>query len=216
MNIIRFGHAALLIETDDARILIDPGRFSDTWHELTELDAVLVTHEHADHVDPANLAGLVANNAGARLIVEEAVKAICGSQGLDAESVAPGDTVELGRTRVEVAGGRHAVIHESIPRVGNVGFVLSEGDGPRLFHPGDSYEYPLEGIDVLALPLTAPWAKAGATADFLAAVHPAQAFPIHDAIVSERGWALYMRLAADFGGEGVALHEVGPADSIEV
>ncbi|HEY6683652.1 MAG TPA: MBL fold metallo-hydrolase, partial [Propionibacteriaceae bacterium] len=52
MRITHLGHAAVLAETDGARILIDPGNFSDAWHSLTDLDAVLVTHQHPDHIDP--------------------------------------------------------------------------------------------------------------------------------------------------------------------
>ncbi|HET9304302.1 MAG TPA: MBL fold metallo-hydrolase, partial [Propionibacteriaceae bacterium] len=43
MRITHLGHAAVLAETDDARILIDPGNTSDAWHSLTDLDAVLVS-----------------------------------------------------------------------------------------------------------------------------------------------------------------------------
>lgn len=216
MRISRLGHASLLVETDHTRILVDPGNFSDTWHSLTDLDAVVVTHQHADHVDPAPLARLLGGASQVRLLVEAAVVPMLEEHGLHAETARPGDAFSLGSLDVEVTGGRHALIHEKIPRIGNVGFVFSEGSGPRLYHPGDSYEYPLESIDVLALPLTAPWAKAAQTADFLAAVRPPRAFPIHDAILSAKGWALYLRLAGELGGEGVDLHHLGSAETLEL
>lgn len=215
MKVTRHGHAAILVETDGERILVDPGSFSDSWHDLTGLTAVLVTHQHADHVDPAHLVSLVRNNPDARVVVEESVLPRLADEAVEAAPARPGETLTFGSTRVEVVGGRHAIIHDKIPRVGNVGFVFSDGDGPRLYHPGDSYEYPLEKIDVLALPVTAPWARAATTADFLAAVAPTHAFPIHDAIVSQTGWNLYLRLARELGGEGVDLHPVGPTESLD-
>src|SRR3712207_5736369 len=73
MLITHLGHAAVLVETDNARILIDPGNFSDTWHQLTELDAVLITHQHPDHLDPEHLPSLLAANPGARVFAEPSV-----------------------------------------------------------------------------------------------------------------------------------------------
>lgn len=215
MRVTRLGHAAILVETDGARVLVDPGSFSDAWHDLTDLTAVLATHQHPDHIDPAHLVGVVRNNPEARVVVEESVVPRLADEAVEASPAHPGNTFTFGSIRVEVAGGRHAIIHDEIPRVGNVGFVFSEGSGPRLYHPGDSYEYPLEQVDVLALPLTAPWARAATTADFLAAVAPTHAFPIHDAIVSQTGWNLYMRLAGELGGQGVDLHPLGPTESLD-
>jgi len=40
----------VLLDTGAARLLIDPGAFSTDFETLTGLDAVLVTHEHSDHV----------------------------------------------------------------------------------------------------------------------------------------------------------------------
>jgi L-ascorbate metabolism protein UlaG (beta-lactamase superfamily) len=73
MRITHLGHAAVLAETDDARILLDPGNVSDSWHSLTDLDAVLVTHQHPDHLDPDNLPTLVAANASAAILVEPSI-----------------------------------------------------------------------------------------------------------------------------------------------
>ena len=73
MQIAHLGHAAVLVETDAVRILIDPGNFSDDWHGLTDLDAVLVTHQHPDHLDPEHVPALLATNPQARVLVEPSV-----------------------------------------------------------------------------------------------------------------------------------------------
>lgn len=69
MRITHLGHACLLVESAGRR-LIDPGSFSSGFAGLADLDAVLVTHQHADHLDRAALPGLLAANAQATLVTD--------------------------------------------------------------------------------------------------------------------------------------------------
>ncbi|MBN9106645.1 MAG: MBL fold metallo-hydrolase [Propionibacteriaceae bacterium] len=188
MQITHLGHSAVLVETADARVLIDPGNFSDAWHGVTDLDAVLVTHQHADHVDPAHVPALAVLNPQARILVEPAVMQVVP---LDrAQALAPDGSVTIGGLTIAAVGGLHAVIHRDIPRIGNVGLVLSAEGEPTLFHPGDSLEAVPSGVDVIAVPLHGPWAAMKEHIDFLRAVAAPTGFPIHDGLVNERGWQL--------------------------
>lgn len=214
MQLTRLGHATLLVETPYTRVLIDPGVYSDGWHGLADLDAIFVTHQHADHFDASHLADLIGSNPTARLVVEPGVESLLADTGLLCEPAGTG--VDIGPTRVEVVGGRHALVHRRIRRIGNIGYVVSEGGGARLFHPGDAYDTIPDGVDVLALPLTAPWARASATADFLNAVAPTEAFPIHDAGASATGRATYLRIVQDLIPPEITLHPLEPTASLSV
>ncbi|HEX5861974.1 MAG TPA: MBL fold metallo-hydrolase, partial [Nocardioides sp.] len=54
MRVIKFGHACVRVEYDGVAVVLDPGVFTDVG-ALDGADAVLVTHEHADHYLPDNL-----------------------------------------------------------------------------------------------------------------------------------------------------------------
>ena len=196
MNITHLGHAAVLVETGDARILIDPGNMEARWHELTDLDAILVTHHHADHLDPAEFPGLVKANPAARLVVEPSIIGLAGTEvaGVgtvpelpDAQPLTPGEQITVGSLTITAVGGQHAIIHRDIPRIGNVGYLISGEGEPTFFHPGDSYEYVPDGVDVLAYPSYGPWAAMKEGIDFARAVGASRGFPIHDALLSEIG-----------------------------
>ena len=72
MRITHLGHSCLLVETGAQRLLLDPGSFTPGFEDLEDLDAVLVTHQHVDHVDTERLPVLVAGNPGVRLLAESA------------------------------------------------------------------------------------------------------------------------------------------------
>jgi L-ascorbate metabolism protein UlaG (beta-lactamase superfamily) len=205
MIVTRYGHACLLIETASTRVLVDPGVFSTTWHQLTGLDAILITHQHPDHVDVANLPALVAANQQAKLIAEAAVAGMVSD--LSPETAQVGEAIDLGEVSVEVLGGEHALLHPRIPRVGNVGYLFREGGGPSLFHPGDSYDVTPSAIDLLALPLVAPWASAATTIDFANTVAPARAIPIHDAFLADTGKATWMRICGGAIDEAISIDD---------
>ena len=203
MRISHLGHAAVLVETERARVLIDPGNFSDAWHGLTDLDAVLITHIHPDHADPEQLPGLVRSNPKARVHVEPSIAdaAAAGKfPDLRAVPLPPGDQVVLGDLLIDAVGGQHAEIHRDIPRIGNVGFVVRSEGQPTLFHPGDSYATVVEGVDVLAMPAYGPWAAMKETVDFVRAVGALEGFPIHDELLSDRGRALVLNRVNEMTG----------------
>lgn len=184
MRITKHGHACLHVQEADASLLIDPGVFSPGAKGLIGMSAVLITHQHADHVDAGSLAQLAAANPGAVLVVEpETAGQVDGSGFAEVRELHDGETTTIGGVEVRGVGSRHATIHPDIPVIGNTGFLI----GGRLLHPGDALTVPDVEVELLAIPAAAPWSKLAETVDYLRAVRPRVAFPIHDAILSEVG-----------------------------
>ncbi|MEV4648078.1 MBL fold metallo-hydrolase [Saccharopolyspora sp. NPDC049357] len=181
MHITHFGHACVLLETGSARLLLDPGAFSADFEDLRDLDAVLITHQHPDHLDFERLPALLAANPDARLVVDPGSAPAVAEKGLTATTARPGDALELGGSSINIVGGQHAVIHPDIPNIDNIGYLVDHG---AFYHPGDAFHVPEQRVDVLGLPTGAPWLKLSEAVDFLRAVAPRAAVPIHEAVLA--------------------------------
>jgi L-ascorbate metabolism protein UlaG (beta-lactamase superfamily) len=194
MQITHFGHACLLVETGDVRILFDPGTLSRGFETLTDLTAILITHQHDDHVDADRLPALMAANPRAVLYGS--------SETIDFLEVGtvtvPGDSLDIDRLTVDVVGGRHHTVYGAEPDMANLGYVVDKG---AFYHPGDALDVPDGEIYVLGLPIAGPWLKLADTIDFMKKVSPRVAIPMHEAGLSDTG--VYYFLTSNFTPVGV-------------
>jgi L-ascorbate metabolism protein UlaG (beta-lactamase superfamily) len=185
MRIRKLEHAALLIEDGGHQLIVDPGSLTTPLVDVRGIDAVVITHEHADHWTPDQLQRILDTNRDVRLFGPAGVAK--AAEGFPIETVAAGETVAVGPFALRFFGGQHAVIHSSIPIVDNVGVLVND----RLYYPGDSFTIP-EGVEVdtLAVPAGAPWLKIAEVIDYVDAVKPKRTFPTHYGVLSAAGLAL--------------------------
>jgi L-ascorbate metabolism protein UlaG (beta-lactamase superfamily) len=188
MQITKYTHACVRLEGDGGVLVIDPG----TWSEPSALegaDAVLVTHEHEDHIDVLRLAALgvpVYAPAGADIT------------GVPTVPVAPGETFTAAGFAVLAVGGRHAVIYDSLPDCPNLGYIVDES----VYHPGDSLHVPAEPVETLLVPAHGSWMRMSEAIDFMKAIAPDRVFPIHDGQLNAHGLDSVNGWMGEYAGAG--------------
>ena len=194
MIITKRGHACVVVDTGQGRVVLDPGLFSEPLAGAG-VDAVLITHEHADHFDPAHVRAAAQENPALTVWTNRSVAAQLSDLGDRVHAVGAGDTFTVAGTDVQVHGELHAQIHPDIPRIANVGFLV----GGELFHPGDALTVPQQPVQALMLPLYAPWSRVAEVIDYVREVGPDQAVAVHDAGLSDIGYGVLDRLLGPDG-----------------
>ncbi|TFB64161.1 MBL fold metallo-hydrolase [Cryobacterium sp. Hz9] len=186
MKLTKLEHAALILELSGKKLYIDPGSFTSALSDTANAVAVVITHEHADHWTPDQLGRIVEMNSDLRIFapagVARAIAAV--NADLDVTTVQAGDTVLVAPFTLRFFGATHAVIHESIPVIDNVGVMVND----ELYYAGDAFTIP-EGVEVgtLAVPAAAPWMKLSEAMDYVLAVKPKRSFTTHEMLLSRAG-----------------------------
>src|SRR5262245_33339234 len=213
MRLTKFGHSCLLVEEEQARILLDPGTLSSGFEGLQGLTAILYTHQHADHLDRGRLRGLLERSPGVRVVSDEGSADALGEAGVEVEVVHDGDELGIGGMGVRIVGRDHAVIHADLPVIPNVGYLV----GGRLFHPGDSFTLPGQPVEVLAVPAGAPWLKVSESIDYLREVRPRMAVPVHEQVLSTIGTSIHYQQLEQLGArEGTTLRVMDDGKPVEL
>ncbi|MFI5932830.1 MBL fold metallo-hydrolase [Actinoplanes sp. NPDC051494] len=209
MRVTKYTHSCLRVE--GAGVLVaDPGAFSER-AALAGADAVLITHEHFDHLDPDALADAVAQRPGLRVYAHPDVLDKLTAFSDVVTAVEPGTVFEAAGYTVRAYGGEHAIIHPDIPRVANLGFLISDGS-TNIYTPGDSFTVPDEAVETLFVPLNAPWMKLSEAIGFVREVKPGRAFALHDALLTETGAGVSNGHLERLGGTTYA--QVAPGTTI--
>jgi len=186
----KLAHSCVRLEKDGALLVIDPGTFGDAAAALDGATAVMITHEHPDHLDADALRAALSADPDLTLWANQAICAQFADFGDRAHEVRHGDALDVAGFDVHVYGVDHALIHPDIPLVVNTGFLVDND----LFHPGDSFTIPEDPVRTLLVPISAPWLKSGEMIDYFRAIGPARGYAIHDAILNEAGLTLMTRM----------------------
>jgi L-ascorbate metabolism protein UlaG (beta-lactamase superfamily) len=173
MQITKYTHACVRLEHEGRVLVIDPGEWAEP-EAVRGADAVLVTHEHSDHIEVARLA-----EAGIPVFAP----AGADITGLDVTWVTTEQVFDAAGFKVRAVGSRHAFIYSGRPDCPNLGYVVED----QVYVPGDALFVPDQPIETLFVPAQGSWMKLVEVIDFVRAIKPTRAHAIHDAGLSDRG-----------------------------
>ena len=166
LHLSYIGHATVLIEMDGIRLLTDPLlrsrvgplRRKGTVPDLAlyqNVDAVLISHIHLDHLDLLSLRLLA---RGTQLIVPRgAGKVLIRQKFQHVTELRAGQTVELGPAKITATYAKHhAFGHRLGPNTDCLGFIIS--GSYKVYFAGDTGLFPemanlAENLDVALLPV---------------------------------------------------------------
>jgi L-ascorbate metabolism protein UlaG (beta-lactamase superfamily) len=193
MKLTKYEHACFTVEKDGKLLVVDPGGWTNDLAAPENVVGIVVTHEHADHFDVNALGALIGHNPEAQIFAHESITRQI-AEALPSTAVVSGEGIEVGPFKLEFYGGEHALIHPDIPPAINLAVMING----KIYHPGDSFTNPDRAVEVLALPVSAPWMKMSEALDFMMEIKPLIAFPTHDAILSDSGKSLADNLSGMF------------------
>ncbi len=212
MKIKKIGHCCFVVEPKKGvRIMTDPGAFSILQIVEKNINAVLITHEHQDHLHVDSLKDILKNNSEAIVITNTAVGQILEANGISYIKIEEGDRYNIEGVNIIGFGNTHAEIYETFGSVQNTGYMID-----NLCYAGDSFNYPDADVDILALPVAGPWMKIKDAIDFAKNIRPRVCFPIHDAIMQDFAtfiWKIPEKLLKDENINFVKL-EIGKEEEI--
>ncbi len=211
MKITKLGHCCLLIEVKGVSILTDPGAWTDLPEVITGLSAVLITHEHSDHVHIESLAKILSQNPSVKVYTNSGVGALLEEAGIKYELLKEEGNFTVNEIPIRYFACDHASLYQGIDPVPNTPFLLDN----RLFYPGDAFFDPKLPVEILALPVSGPWLRIDEVIDYAKLINPKIAFPVHDGMLKHVG--PFHFLPGKFLKEaGIDFKALLPGDALEV
>jgi L-ascorbate metabolism protein UlaG (beta-lactamase superfamily) len=199
MRLTYVGHSTVLVELDGMRVLTDPllrGRFLNVERRappvdlasVRDVDLVLVSHAHHDHLDPRSLRKLTAS---ATVVVPRGAGRLVAGLGMArVEEITAGAKLSVGRLEIRATHADHRpgrLLHRGPAAIG---FMIAGTS--RVYFAGDTDLFPgmrdlgAAGLDVALLPVWGWGTRIGSghldpqrAVDALSLLEPRIAIPIH-------------------------------------
>jgi len=151
-------------------LLIDPSGEEGSPSKFGKLDAVIYTHEHADHFSPELNEQFVA--AGVPVYANAST---AGQMKSQPNVVGDGQEFSVGALKIKAIELPHCLLPDGSDGPQNTGYLINGS----LFHPGDGKELDGLQVDNMALPITGPDVSMKDCFAFAKQVQAKVVIPIH-------------------------------------
>lgn len=188
MKLTKYEHACIFLDNGQSRLVIDPGCFTTLPHELSGIDVLIITEEHADHFYVENVNKIVCANPNVKIFSTGAVAAELPSDIADVVAVQGEQSTSHAGYELKFYETPHAPIYRKSPCQS----IAVKVDN-YLYYPSDSYQTIGDTVEVLALPTSGPWLKVSETIDFANYVNSNKIIATHDGLYNSNGHAVIGR-----------------------
>jgi L-ascorbate metabolism protein UlaG (beta-lactamase superfamily) len=219
VRISKYVHSCLLFEHEGDKLLFDPGNYSFIEGRVTpetfrDVSTVVITHGHPDHLALEPLKRMLALS-GADVVTNGEVAEILHGEGIDATTIEEGTLTAGAFTLRAIPTPHEAILADTVPR--HTAFLVND----RVLNCGDSFAEPLwpyTGVEVLILPVMAPFLTEVGAAAFARRMRPRRVIPVHDGYAKEffvrQRYDNYVRV---FTAMDIEFHQLAePGASVEV
>ncbi|MDD5720860.1 MAG: MBL fold metallo-hydrolase [Candidatus Pacebacteria bacterium] len=184
MKIKKLGHCCLVVETNGKKIMTDPGFYTEKEHmQEKNVDLILITHEHGDHIHVESLKEIIKNNPNVIIITNDGVGKLLKKAGIKYEVLKDKTLKDFSGVEIEACDCKHEEIYQDFGQVLNTGYFIDK----RFFYPGDSFCNPGKPVEILALPVAGPWANIKNAVNYALSINPKVCFPVHDGMLNHFG-----------------------------
>ena len=181
MKITKYPQSCVLIEANGKNILIDPGKYTyeqidmkpEDWKNI---DILLLTHEHADHMMPEAIK-IIAKNNNPVILTNKPVHDILEKEGIKSEILNPGQERIIENIKITGVKSKHGDLPSGNLAPEVIGFLIDD----KIYHPGDTvYLKEKPYADIVFVPICGTVVMdAKEVVRFVKEIKPKLVIPIH-------------------------------------
>ena len=214
MTITKLGHSCFLVESEEIRVIIDPGSWTRLPKELPHLDAVLISHVHPDHWSKDHLNAIRNQFPDIPIYTNVEVGELLHEAEIDDwQEIEDGDVFDVEGLEIEVHEAPHVILLEGIETVLNSTFIINN----QFFFPADAEYVPEMSIEVMAAIVSAPFWNVAQSTEYIKQVSPNLIVPAHDGFVESFARNIFYGVAKNaVESDGGTFKELKDGASVKV